>query len=202
MSQNQIEDKIKTLLTKGVESEAEVVYLLVEVRKLMDRVSYSDPDLRMFCNWAVHPDLSHRQDGSTNILKEFDDALIREIDQGAGPLSIEHCSFKVFRERLDKFIKTFQFLEQMMSDAIWPYIATEYCNVVNESPITFNASKADLKYLSSAQIERQINFAVRINGIEVPSINWRLKLKDGTTRFWTMTLETISRSGLKRMERR
>ena len=64
--------KIQRVLDRRITNEMQIVYLLVEVRKLMDQDGYKDPVLRTFSNWVVHTSLENRADGSTLILNEFD----------------------------------------------------------------------------------------------------------------------------------
>ena len=52
--------KLRALLLKynPMTEECHVVYLLVEIRKLMERIGPRDcdyPIVRFYCNWAVHP---------------------------------------------------------------------------------------------------------------------------------------------------
>jgi hypothetical protein len=46
--------KIQGVLDRRITNEKQVVHLLVEIRKLMDRDKYNDPVLRTFSNWVVH----------------------------------------------------------------------------------------------------------------------------------------------------
>jgi len=77
---DELKTKIQNLLDRRVTNEFKLVYLLVELRKLMDREKYKDPILRMFANWVVHTSLELRADGSTLVLKEFDDFMIELLD--------------------------------------------------------------------------------------------------------------------------
>src|ERR1700683_4725483 len=68
--------KIQRLLDRKIRNEMQVVCLLVELRKLMDREQYKDPILRTFSNWVVHTSLDNKADGSNLILQPFDSLLI------------------------------------------------------------------------------------------------------------------------------
>jgi len=52
--------KIQAIIDRQIRKEMQVVYLLVEARKLMDRENYTDPVLRTFSNWVVHTSLENR----------------------------------------------------------------------------------------------------------------------------------------------
>ncbi len=52
--------KLSALLSQGITTEAELVYLLVEVRKLYERRNAElPPCLKLFCDWVVHAKLDN-----------------------------------------------------------------------------------------------------------------------------------------------
>lgn len=54
--------KLRTLLREGPRTEAELVYILVEVRKLYEARRDRLPRyLDLLCDWAVHARLTHRK---------------------------------------------------------------------------------------------------------------------------------------------
>src|SRR5438552_3646358 len=85
--------KIQHVLDRPITNEMQLVYLLVELRKLMDRDGYKDPVLRMFCNWVVHTSLENRAQGSTLILNEFDELMIEVFDQKTRALASTEPQF-------------------------------------------------------------------------------------------------------------
>ncbi len=90
--------KIQGVLDRRITNEKQVVYLLVEVRKLMDRDDYKDPILRTFSNWIVHTSLENRADGSTLILSEFDHFFTELYEQKKMSDRLEHISLGAFRQ--------------------------------------------------------------------------------------------------------
>ena len=57
-----IVSKLNKHLSQSVETECSVVYLLAEVRKILEKDT-QDPEtfaLRMYCHWALHVDLTYR----------------------------------------------------------------------------------------------------------------------------------------------
>src|SRR5580692_5083275 len=76
MRQSAIVAKLELLLAKGIVSEADALYLMVEVRKLLEQQQAKKQYkyLTFHCDWAVHPILT----GSTaqEILEQFDAASI------------------------------------------------------------------------------------------------------------------------------
>ena len=61
--EDQIVAKLRRELERPITTEPLVVYLLVEVRKLLDRKDrkLNCPTLRLCCDWAVHIRLSGRE---------------------------------------------------------------------------------------------------------------------------------------------
>jgi len=54
--------KLGALLRGGINTEAELVYLLVEIRKLYEsRNATLPPYLELICDWAVHPKLTNKK---------------------------------------------------------------------------------------------------------------------------------------------
>ena len=76
MTQSAIVAKLKVLLAKGITSEADALYLMVEVRKLLEQQQAKKQYeyLTFHCDWALHAML----EGTTSqkILKLFDAANI------------------------------------------------------------------------------------------------------------------------------
>src|SRR6266571_5397278 len=60
MTEDAIVRKLRTTLARAVDTEAKVVYILAESRKLLDTYP-SDPSpiaLKIYCHWALHVDLT------------------------------------------------------------------------------------------------------------------------------------------------
>src|SRR6266700_3460097 len=70
--------KLRRLLEIPVTTEPLVVYLLVEIRKLMDRKQVQSDTLRLCCNWVVHVELSG--EAARRIVKHVDAMYLRLID--------------------------------------------------------------------------------------------------------------------------
>jgi hypothetical protein len=69
-----IKDKLTDELKEQIASERQVVYILVELRKLMELSKEKGGGyfaLNFYCSWAVHTEMD--QNGAANIVKRFDD---------------------------------------------------------------------------------------------------------------------------------
>jgi hypothetical protein len=73
----EIVEKLRAELTKAIETEAQAVYLLVEVRKLIEHSEHRERYLSVlfFCEWALHVKMGRQS--AFLLLKEIDEALER-----------------------------------------------------------------------------------------------------------------------------
>ena len=67
----EIIEKLRAELNQGIKSEVQVVYLLVGIRKLIERGELNNkyPDLRFHCDWALHSKLDRAN--ASAILRQF-----------------------------------------------------------------------------------------------------------------------------------
>jgi hypothetical protein len=174
--------KIQRVLDRRIRNEMQVVYLLVEVRKLIDREAYKDPVLRMFTNWVLHTSLDNRADGSTLILCEFDNLVSELYEKKKLLRQTEHISLGTFRDALIRCFGVFGLSASFVHNVSdWKRFSRLYCLVISECPIVFTASKMRLRYIKQIElqgVERGISLK------EWPIVQWRLTLQDGTTQNW------------------
>src|SRR5579872_1229998 len=73
MGRHAIVDKLKTELEKGITSEVQLVYVLVEVRKLLEITHRKDqyPALLFHCDWILHSHMD--RPGALRVLQRFDE---------------------------------------------------------------------------------------------------------------------------------
>ena len=164
--------KIQHVLDRRITNEMQVVYLLVELRKLMDQEAYQDAILRMLCNWAVHTNLGKRGDGSTLILAEFDDFIAELKEQKKLAADRAHMSFGTFREALTRCLEHFG-LSARFAHSLegWKRFFSLYSSIVSECPIVFTASKRELKYIKRVELQR-VSRGIDVK--EWPVLEWRL----------------------------
>lgn len=174
--------KIQNLLDKRITSEMKVVYLLVELRKLMDKEGYKDPLLRTFSNWVVHTSLEKRAEGSTLILTEFDHFVTELRNKRKKLTPAYHITLGTFRESLKRCFEHFGLKAKLLNNRDeWKTFGTHYCRIVSECPIIFTASDTKLKYIKRVELQG-VSSGVVLKGW--PMIHWRLTFKDGKTQNW------------------
>jgi hypothetical protein len=174
--------KIQHVLDRRITNEKQVVYLLVEVRKLMDRDQYKDPILRTFSNWIVHTSLENKAEGSTFILAEFDHFVTEIYEHKRTSNQMTHISLGAFREALTRFCGHFGLAAKFLTNlAEWKRFSSLYCSIVSECPIVFTASTMKLKYIKQVELTR-ISPGVLVK--EWPMVHWRLTFHDGSVQNW------------------
>ncbi|MDR2284823.1 MAG: hypothetical protein LBE37_16535 [Sphingobacterium sp.] len=90
--QHDIIEKIRKLVDKGVESEAECVYLLAQIRKYLEQQDIPGYwDLRMCANWALHSKLDNQS--VKILLEELNEFLVDSENQQSFDLK-RHPSLK------------------------------------------------------------------------------------------------------------
>jgi hypothetical protein len=151
MTQSAIITKLERLLANGIRSEAEAVYLMVEVRKLLEhqnaRQQYEY--LTFHCDWALHAKLSGRI--AQRILTFFDAANIHlkagaEMEQlpNLPRIEIERISkMEYFERQLDCFLKA-NSLETLCSTRAdgWTHFLHLYTKIIEDCPLVMTAKNS------------------------------------------------------------
>lgn len=107
-------EKLRRHLAESIDTECKVVYLLCEVRKLLDKVPPAPTPfaLRLYCHWALHVDLTHSAttlpflkrvdayiDGKLN-QRETNDTIVAEYT-----LFREFVYFETMRNELSQLLR-------------------------------------------------------------------------------------------------
>lgn len=72
--QTQLLDKLRGELQKDIESEAQIVYILSRIRKLLEieKLKSKYPILNFYCNWVLHSEINDTEGKTVNsMLREF-----------------------------------------------------------------------------------------------------------------------------------
>jgi hypothetical protein len=79
-----IEQKLLAEFSQPITSERQAFYILVELRKLLERKGTLDkyPTLKICCDWAVHPKLNRAS--AQPIMKLFDEYEAKYRSEGIG----------------------------------------------------------------------------------------------------------------------
>jgi hypothetical protein len=136
--------KLGKELNTGIASEAQVVYLLAGVRKLIERDDLQDryADLKFHCDWVLHPKLEGT--GAKKVLREFDaahphlkaDIDIHDLPNGLGKKIIRLSSMKSFETELESFLHEYGLpsLTHSRPDG-WAHFLLLYTKVIEDIPL-------------------------------------------------------------------
>lgn len=189
--QNNILEKLTRELNNKITTEAQTVYLLVQIRKLMEHNCKKTFDiLKMFCDWALHIKLSHNKQ-IIEILKEFDEAMERN-DSGYGPIKYDYLSLKKFKEAIKDFILEFNLPENILKSGEWSTFIRLYTSIVSDCPVT----KKDypfrfIKEISMSNWQPEKAPSDYFKQREGFYIQWQVIKKDGTHIRWEVIGEHV-----------
>jgi hypothetical protein len=183
--------KLADHLRQPIDNECKVVYLLAEVRKLLDRY---DPDhnldaLWMYCHWALHVDLESPK--TTEVLLEKVDRWITNTvayltPRGSWSFKEEYNLFKdfvylsTFRHQLGKFLAAHKLPTDLCNvDEQWHRFIREYAGVIEDGTLSFVSKN---KSLCAVDVITFTKGNQLTSEHHVPFvILWKIQLKDGRT---------------------
>jgi hypothetical protein len=173
--------KIDQVLSQPITEEMQVVYLLVEIRKLMDRTNYQDTVLRTFCNWVAHIELEQKKEGSTIILREIENLVMRSEEGRELPNPLQLVSACGFRKALERICTEHGLPTELTTQQErWSLFTKLYSSVVAECPITYKASREELKYVKKLELQPVTQGS---------AMAWRVTLKDDRITNWLILLD-------------
>lgn len=140
-----IVDKIDLLL-KGnmpLKEEANVVYLLVEIRKLLEIGNKRNYNLlKFYCDWCLHI----RKDRNTDIIKSQIEGIYKEIKEedrikelGCGVLSrkysLNFSSMDDLKKEIEQFFVEYNISVELINNDNWPIFVNTLVTVLADQEI-------------------------------------------------------------------
>jgi hypothetical protein len=184
--------KLMSHLSKPIDDEPKVVYLLAEVRKLLERddPTHSSGALWMYCHWALHVDLT--SPGTTmDFLKRVDRWITNTVAYltPSGPweffeedhLFRDFIFLDTFRQQLRGFLASYKLpLSLCDLDEQWYAFLEAYGGVIEDGKLSTKSDKKD-----ELGAVREVIFTKGESltaDHHVPFvIQWNIELKDGRT---------------------
>jgi hypothetical protein len=181
-----ISEKLKNELSKGIKTEPQALYLLAEVRKLIERDQAKGqyPDLKFHCDWALHSKLEGR--AAQKILIKFDAAhpLLRDQKLHLRDLSpflrseINRISrMRSFEEQMFQFLQDYGLppLTRKGADG-WAHFLHLYAGIVEDVPLIVRGTKAQHIAMVVLHLERAKK---KIAGETLFAVTWSIHDKNG-----------------------
>ena len=112
--------------------ECEAVYLMVELRKLLDREHERDqfPIIRFYCDWTVHISKDRNQADIEDIMKSFNDG----INNPEGVISF--FSLSELRKEMSDLFRTYGLKAELcQDDNNWKHFVDVFIQVLADQPI-------------------------------------------------------------------
>lgn len=145
--------KLEAEIRAGIRTEAQVVYLMVQIRKLLEtRPREQYQYLKLHCDWALHRSLDRR--AAQDILEHFNAAHIRLRDEPQPqdlPRVIQRISkMEFFREEMYQFFDDFGLPElNTGTPDSWTHFLHLYVQVIEDCPL-------EIRNNERAEIERVV----------------------------------------------
>jgi hypothetical protein len=184
MGQAAIAAKLSREFGADLSSEAQVVYILVETRKLLEQQKTLEnfPTVKLCCDWAVHPKLCGN--GAQDVLRLFDRYETERLKSGIVPAEFRplqgFATHDSFRAELGRALEPHNVdVHRLRSDEYWRTFIRLYTNVIQDCPL--EAREGETIYVSGVSGEAVFPDGQTVFPGKVV-IRWEWKLKAGGTR--------------------
>jgi hypothetical protein len=162
MTEKGIVAKLRATLRRPVDTEAKVVYVLAECRKLLDTYPPNPAPitLKIYCHWALHVDLTNP--GTTLPFLTRVDEYVASVLAGGGNIALEHqmleefVLMKTFRDQFRQFLKAENLPTSICDkDSRWHRFLKHYAGVIEDGSLSCSAKKANaLKHVDEVTITK------------------------------------------------
>lgn len=141
--------KLEREFQEPITTERQVVYIMVEVRKLLELTQLTDkyPTLMFFCNWAAHPMMD--RGAAKEIVRLFDKQqhVVEQMHPGvpAGTkIEMHHdsmvelekiLSLSTFRDQFAAFLEELGLRQVITAEESWTEFLTHYGAVIQDCPL-------------------------------------------------------------------
>ena len=130
-TEEKIIEKLKLILAKPIKKECQVVCLLVNIRKLLERKGTKKkyPVLNFYCNWALHSIIDRKIDPK---IRDLLDRIVKNINDTA-VYEEEMCNFREFQRELGEFLLDFSIRYDL--DSNWIIFRKLLIDIISSCPL-------------------------------------------------------------------
>lgn len=153
---NDIKEKLENLVTKSntFQCESEVVYFLVEARKIIERDQlYSKyPHLMFYCDWVVHPLINRPK------TIQYIKPVLDQMEQGKGLVGMSQMhKMSSLRANLSQFLNDLNITDFTQDSVLWRSFFMNLRKVLVEQRIEIDVSLgfkvASIEYIDDPEFE-------------------------------------------------
>lgn len=141
MARTELIEKLNSFLSKSnvFSEECQVVYLLVEIRKILEHDNEAGYKLlRFFCDWIVHTKKDRKMEGIVEIVTKID-SLISSVDKITSEQNEQILKFlemSELRKELSQFLTSRSLSDDLCEeDRNWPTFVNILAQVLSGQPI-------------------------------------------------------------------
>lgn len=136
--------KISKLLNSEVDTEAKIVYLFVEIRKILDLKEFQSECLNTFCNWVLHVKLTYQ-----STIQYFENKFIESIRESSTSKEAgerikkdqeDFLNLEELKGEVNKFLEHYELSPQLVINEKWIQFMKLLFEVLEECPIIINGS--------------------------------------------------------------
>lgn len=158
---NQLVEKLRRAISEDISKECQVVYILAEARKLLEKYPPSPIPfaLKMYCHWALHVDLTVPR--TTDAFLQRVDEFVKSFLAGSSDVNVElrmFCEFSLletFRTQFLEFLKAHDLPTSLCDeDNRWHDFLRYYARVIEDGSLCCQANIQRLKYVEKVTVER------------------------------------------------
>ncbi|HEY1947035.1 MAG TPA: hypothetical protein VGG97_08520 [Bryobacteraceae bacterium] len=147
MARPSIVEKLRSELHRPVKTEMQVVYILVEVRKLIEHDKQQDvyPVLNFYGNWVVHTKLSASA-VADRIVRLADEIMYRRangtVDTTLEDEAVDFTEERLLRDQLRTFLESSDLPTEICTDpARWEAFRKRLVGVIEDVPLELRRSE-------------------------------------------------------------
>ncbi len=195
MGRAAIEEKLdRHLSSKAPLTEARVVYILVEIRKLLEMLERQEeednyPWLRFYCDWALHTKMDRK--AAQRILCLFDRVhpllcANQTLPHGLEQQITEITNLRLFERDFDQFLTDYNLSKDILHDR-WTKFVHSYAAVIEDCPLVVKAKGNTLTNINSVTLTKE-DAKRKVNAgderVLLYRISWTCCGVDGTSGTW------------------
>jgi hypothetical protein len=166
---NQLVDKLLVAVSEDISKESQVVYILAESRKLLEKYP-PDPApfaFKMYCHWALHIDLENP--GTTKIFLQRVDKFVKSFIARKASILLasneeiieenqmfhEFAFWDTFRRQFLEFLSAYGLPTALCDDdRRWHDFLRHYARVVEDGSLCCRSKNQRLKYVDEVIIKK------------------------------------------------